>query len=190
MMDKMITLPIEFKSGEGGFSTDPLTYKQIKRNGNLALYERSREGKVHDYELILITVIPKGTVQKFPNGITKIIEDDTEHYPTTGSFGKKAWALGFNREPAEKYFEMKLVKRDFIAVEDSTEETETVEVEIPIAVKVDGEFSTKEYAEKHGIEYPIAYLAIKEGLGKGTIKFVRSERRNVKGKPTKLFVMT
>lgn len=184
----MITLPIEFKSGEGGFSTDPLTYKQIKRDGNLALYERSREGKVYDYELIIITVVPKGTVQKFPNGVIKTIEDDTEHYPSTGSFGKKAWALGFDRVAAEKYFEERLTKRDFVAVEKPEEET-AAEVEIPVSVKVDGEFSTKEYAEKNKMDYPTAYLAIKAGLADGTIKFIREERRNVKGKPTKLFIM-
>ena len=187
----MITLATEFKSGEGGFSTDPLTYKQIKRNGNLALYERSREGKVYDYEMIVITVVPKGTVQKFPNGVTKVIEDDTEHYPSTGAFGKKAWALGFNRDTAEKYFDERLAKRDFVAVDEPETETETSEEKtpVPVSVKVDGEFSTKEYAEKNNMDYPTAYLAIKAGLADGKIKFTREERRNVKGKPTRLFVM-
>lgn len=187
----MITLETEFKSGEGGFSTDPLTYKQIKRNGNLALYERSREGKAYDYELILITVVPKGTVQKFPNGVIKVIEDDTEHYPSTGAFGKKAWALGFNRESAEKYFEERLAKRDFIATDEPAIETEIAEEEtpVPVSVKVDGEFSTKEYAEKNKMDYPTAYLTIKAGLANGTIKFVREERRNTKGKATRLFIM-
>jgi len=186
----MITLETEFKSGEGGFSTDPLTYKQIRRDGNFALYERSREGKPYDYELILITVVPKGTVQKFPNGVTKVIEDDTEHYPSTGAFGKKAWALGFNRVDAERYFDERLAKRDLVVADEPEGETIIEEkTPVPVSVKVDGEFSTKEYAEKNKMDYPIAYLAIKAGLADGTIKFVREERRNVKGKPTKLFVM-
>jgi hypothetical protein len=48
-----------------------------------------------------------------------------------------------------------------------------------------GEFSTKELAEFNKVDYPIAAVFMKENPT--AIKFVRSERRNAKGKPTNLF---
>lgn len=63
--------------------------------------------------------------------------------------------------------------------------TDVKAIVIPI-----GEFSTKELAEKNGIEYPQAFLHLKTLLASGAVKWVRDERRNVKGKPTRLFIKT
>ncbi len=174
----MIVLEKEFVSGEGGFSTDPLTYKQLKRTGNFALYERSRDGKVKDYEVIIIRIDPKGK-QVF----SKVVEEDTEMYPSSGQWGKKAWSFS-NLGGAKQRFD-DLVSQ---GIEDA-EEDENPTPEKAIVVP-DGEFSTKELAEANNITYLAASLFIKAGLGDGTIQFVREERRNAKGKATKLYRKT
>lgn len=50
-----------------------------------------------------------------------------------------------------------------------------------------GEFSTTELAEFNKISYPNASVFLKASLEAGTIKFVKEERRNAKGKATKLY---
>jgi hypothetical protein len=85
----MKTLQTEFISGDGGFSANPLTYKQLARNQNYAIYERSRDGEVKDYEVFKIRILPKG--HKI---FAKILEDDEEQYPSTGQFGVSAWSFG------------------------------------------------------------------------------------------------
>lgn len=82
----MKTLEIEFTSGEGGFSTTPLTYKQIVRNQDFAIYERTLNGKIRDYELIKIKVQLKGH-QIFQ----KIVDEDTEVYPSSSQWGHFGW---------------------------------------------------------------------------------------------------
>jgi len=89
----MIKLETQFVSGAGGFAQEPLTYTQIATNDTAAVYERSRDGKVKDYEVFLHKVTPKGFVQKFPNGKVNVIEDDTQTYPSSEQFGKRAWAF-------------------------------------------------------------------------------------------------
>ena len=84
----MIKLDVTFESGEGGFSQAPLTYKQVVRNDRFAVYERSREGKVRDYEVIKIQL------QKAGQQIFKqIIKEDTERYPSSSQWGFSAWSF-------------------------------------------------------------------------------------------------
>ncbi len=177
----MIILEKEFVSGDGGFSTDPLTYKQLQRTEKVALYERSRKGKVKDYEVIVIRVDPKGKVQKFPNGIVKVIEEDIEKYPSTGQWGKMAWSFCVLGGAKARFEE--LVAQG--VREDAEEENPTPEKTIDIPL---GEFSTTELAEKNGISYPKAIIFMRDCIENNTIKFVREERRNAKGKATKLYI--
>lgn len=94
----MIKLEIEFVCGSDGFSSDPLTYKQIIRNENFAMYERSRDGKVHEYEVFKITFTKKGT--KLFN---TVIEDDTERYPSAEKFGRTAWSIKSYDKAMQKF---------------------------------------------------------------------------------------
>ena len=177
----MITLEKEFVSGEGGFSTDPLTYKQLKRTEGFAVYERSRDGKVKDYEVIVVRVDPKGKVQKFPNGIVKVLEDDIEHYPSTGQWGKLAWSFR-KLGGAMARFDALIAQ----GIEDDAEE------ENPTPEKVivihNGEWTIGELGEKNGIEYVTAHVFVKAALAAGSVKFVREERRNVKGKASRIYI--
>lgn len=200
----MIQLPLSFVSGDGGFSTSPLTYTQLKRNDKFAVYERSRDGKPYDYEVITIKVNPKGKELKFPNGIVKVVEDDTELYPTTSQWGRLAWTLPNQGIAMVRFLELSkegitedislssdVVKDPTPALQSENHPDETEDDAKPykgpdLLIPV-GEFSTKDLAAFNNVEYPTAFLFRKDREHKGQIKFVRSERRATKGKPTQLF---
>lgn len=203
----MIQLATSFVSGEGGFSANPLTYTQLKRNDVAAVYERSRDGKVYDYETFLIKVDPKGKVFKFPNGVTKTLQDDMEKYPSSSQFGRIAWSFTSRGMAMLRFLELTQGKASEVVVEGDEKEAETPPANDSVdsapsepAEETDdkpykgpdllipvGDFSTKELAEKNGVQYPIAFLFLKDREKKGKIKFVRKERRAAKGKPTSLF---
>jgi len=170
----MIKLEKTFVSGEGGFSTDPLTYTQLARSETTAIYERSRNGVPKDYEVFRIKILPKGT-----KVFQTVTEDDQEKYPGTSQFGFIAWSYN-NRARAMKAYE-DLTKEAAGAAEEEAKPAKAVVVPV-------GEFSTIELAEKNGIQYATASIFMKDALSTNKIKFVREERRNVKGKPTKLYI--
>jgi hypothetical protein len=179
----MIKLETEFVSGEAGFSQDPLTYKQVKRTDAVALYERSRNGVVKDYEVFLVKVKAKGTKETFPNGVVKILEDDTERYPSTGQWGRIAWSFRCKGGAEAKFDE--LVK----GVTEEAEEEEKPESSVKTVVLTipEGEWTVGELAEKNHVSYPAAFLFVKAALGEQKVKFVREERRHAKGKASKLY---
>lgn len=200
----MIELEKEFKSGDGGFSANPLTYTQLKRNEKVAIYMRSRDGKPFDFEVFLIKVKKKGT-QIFQ----KILEDDTECYPSSSQFGRTAWS--FSSQGLAMCRFQDLINGD---VNDENAPDETPEViNAPInpnpVVKINddndddakpykgpdltipvGEFSTKQLAEYNKVQYPIAFLFRKEAEKNGKIKFSRKQKAEGRGKPTDIFVAT
>jgi hypothetical protein len=173
----MIKLPTEFVSGDGGFTTDPLTYKLVTRNDMAAVYERSRDGHVKDYEAFLIKVDPKGKIQKFPGGTIKVVEDDTEKYPTNSQFGRIAWSFG-NKEAAIRRFE----KISIIPPDDEDDEP-VQKIVVPV-----GEFTVTELATQNKVEYVTAAMFVKASVADGSVKFVREERRNLRGKMSKIYV--
>ncbi len=190
----MIQLEQTFVSGAGGFNADPLTYRQIKRTSKHAIYERSRDGVIKDYETIIIRLEPKGNQIKFPNGTVTIAEDDTEHYPATGRFGFTAWSFG-NLKAAEQCFD-ELENPKSKAVPEKAENIPYVEEEkeekapaktitIPL-----GEFVTKDIATQNDVDYAAAALFIKMGIANGSMKFVRQERRQAKGKMSNVYIKT
>lgn len=174
----MIKLEEQFTSGDGGFSTDPLNYKQLKRTETVALYERSRRNHILDYEVFVIKIDPKGKVNKFPGGVIKVNPDDKEKYPSSGQWGKIAWSCSNLTRANERFDE--LVKNANLAMEEPTDEVEFI---IPTE-----EFTTAEFANKNEIMYPIAALFIKANVELGKIKFLREERRNAKGKASKIYI--
>ena len=196
----MIQLATSFVSGEGGFSQNPLTYTQLKRSDKAAVYSRSRDGKVCDYEVFLIKIDPKGKTFKFPNGVIKTLEDDTEKYPSSSQFGRIAWSYTSLGMANHRFHELThgKVKEEPDSEEESSSDpvAETPHKEITkenkpysggdLLIPV-GEFSTQELADKNNVAYVNAYLFVKDQERKGKVKFSRKERRNAKGKPTTLF---
>jgi len=173
----MIKLEETFVSGDGGFSSEPQTYTQLKRTNKAAIYQVSRNNKIRGFEVFLIKIRPKGT-QTFQ----KTAEDDEEKYPSTGTFGKSAWFTS-TLDRAEARFK-ELMGEVVIEEIDTPKEPS---VKQAIAVPSIGEFTVNDYADQHGMTYANAYLLIKEKLADGSIVFLREERRNLKGKLSKVY---
>lgn len=165
----MIKLETTFVSGDGGFSTNPLTYTQLARTDKVAIYERARNGRAFDFEVFNIKVLPKGT-----KVFESITEDDQERYPGSSQFGFSAWTFVSRDRAMDRYNE--LVK------ESLGETTEKKELVIPV-----GEFTVGELAEKNSVDYARASLFVKTGVESKVIRFVREERRQAKGKPNKIY---
>ena len=183
----MIILEKTFTSAAGGFAGDPLNYKQLIRSDKAAVYERSRHGIVKDYETVKIRIVHSGTVQKFPNGVTKITEEDEEIYATTSLWGKIGWSfhgLGGKQAAINKFNELNTTQA--VKDEEESNEIEVTNSNTTFMFPV-GKFSTREFADSNHIEYITASLFIKEQVTAGSVKSVGSERRNVKGKATNLF---
>lgn len=154
-----------FVSGEGGYSQDPLTYTLVKRSNKAAIYKRSLNGRVKDFEVFEIKIRPKGT-----KIFKKISEEDEELYPSASQFGFIAWSYK-NLTAAENCF-------------DELNKAVIQEAKAEFAIPEE-EFTTTELADKNNTNYIIASNFIKNNPDK--IKFVREERRNLKGKMTKIF---
>jgi hypothetical protein len=159
-----------FISGEAGFSADPLTYTQIIRSKIAAVYKRSKGEVVKDFEVFLIKVLPKGT-----KIFDKITEEDQERYCTTSQFGIIGWSFHgkYGKEAAIRKFE-ELNKELIEIVPDK-------EIILPNDL-----FSISELAELNKTTYIKASIFVKENLDK-TIKFVKKQRRQLKGKGTSLY---
>lgn len=168
----MIKLELTFVSGEGGFSTDPLTYTQLARTDSLAIYERGRDGKAVDFEVFRIKVLPKGT-----KVFQTVTEDDQEKYPGSSQFGFIAWTF-IDRARAFARFEQ--LKTE--AVDKAEEKEAKKDLTIPV-----GEFTVGEFAEKNGMTYANAFVFVKGAVEAGSVKFVKEERRQAKGKPSKIY---
>ena len=197
----MKTLETTFVSSAGGFQNEPLTYNQIARNEKFAVYQRSRDNIVKDYEVFEIRIIPKGKVNKFPGGIVTVQEDDTEQYATTSFWGKIAWSFGNKTAAMDKFNALVTGAIPLVETNDAGEVTDDAETS-PISqpgrrgrapkerkelVIPEGKFSVNDLATQNDVEYVDASFVIKAGLENNTIKFVCEERRNAKGKPTRLY---
>lgn len=202
----MIELETQFVSGDGGFSSNPLTYTQLKRNEKAAVYMRSRNGIPYDYETFMVKVKPKGT-----RIFQKILEDDTECYPSSSQWGRVAWSFTQIGLAMAKFHDLSQNKLDENIIENESDSSNDVLVPVISVIPSEitdatdnelaedkpykgptlripiGEFSTKELAEYNDVQYAIAFLFLKEQEKQGKIKFVRKERRATKGKPTSLF---
>lgn len=185
----MIILEETFTSAAGGFAGEPLNYKQVIRSDKAAVYERSRDGIIKDFETIKIRITPSGTVQKFPNGVTKITEDDTENYATTSLWGKIGWSFKNKQAAINKFNELNSVQ----AVKDDSEDEPMA---VNVASKINNttfifpataNFSTKDFAETNKCEYITASVYIKQSVNNGSIKSAGTERRNSRGKLTNLY---
>jgi hypothetical protein len=183
----MIKLEQTFTSAAGGFGADTLKYIQVIRSDKAAVYERSRDGIVKDWEAIKIKVIPANTVQKFPNGVTKTTTEDEEMYATASGWGKSGFSFhGANGKQAaiNKFNELNTAQ----AVKDD----EPVAVNVPSKFNnttfvFPATFSIKDFAETNKCEYITASLFVKEQIAAGSVKQVGEERRAAKGPMSKIY---
>lgn len=173
----MKELPTYFKSGRGGFSPEQVEYVQIVREGKYAIYERRRNDKTFDYEVIIIKVLPAGT--KIFNGVT---EEDEEHYPGTSQWGSAGWSCVTEARAREKFQEL----LDLPEVTDDQprgkRRKQRQELQYP-----EGEFTVKGLVPLNSDwTAGTVYIQLQKDLKEGLVKLVREESKG-KGKPSKIY---
>lgn len=194
----------EFKTNANGLGV--MNFKMIRRGVNPAgkavyIYFRSRlDGRPFNYEVFIPSITKAGTIQKFPNGSTRTIEDDTENYPGASSFGRTAWECYSLRHSERRYNDLMNTNVEVESIEDEPEEKVIIESAVdsvkhrgrpkgirPVLTIPDSNFSVNELAELNKVEYITASVFVKDAIAAKQIQFVRTERRNVKGKPTNIY---
>lgn len=192
-------------TGDGLGQSSAVTLTQLQRTDKVALYRRThKNGRPQGYEVFMVKIVEAGT--PLPGG--GVVEESYEQYPTANRFGRIAWApssLGH----AKTIYENLLKGRKPCDIEEVNNQTcDDVEgedcSETPAVPRVPGqrgrakgerpqltvpstEFTVKELAELNKVDYPVAFIFIKEATAANTIKFLRTERRNAKGKESSIF---
>ena len=200
---------IEFEFVTNANQTGKMTFKRVKqgvnpKGNNVYIYSRTKmDGTLFSYEVIVPNIKKAGTYP-LPGDKTITYTEDFEEYPGASVFGRIAWEF-HQWAAAEAKFNLLTA----VAVPEVEEEAESNKDYIPgdvcrqtpapkrrgrqkgprpvLTMPPVGElFSVKELAAKNNVEYIVADVFRKEALGK-TIQFVKTERRNPKGKETSLY---
>lgn len=148
------------------------TFTQIRREGNVYMYRRTRmDGTFKSYEVFMAKFIKKGTT--LPGGMVE--KEDRFQYPGSASFGKTAYDCRTETD-ADKRFE-ELLKKSKLAQESLEEAKITgkrnkgrraktkVEVKLP-----SGKFTMKMLIANTGLSQPVLYLIVKQWLADNRIK--------------------
>ena len=187
----------QYKHGTNLEGKDVYIYERFHTTGDLI-------GKRFGIE-VFIAMITKAGTYPLPGGKTITYEEDFHQYPGASAFGRIAWFHHHMKFAEEKFDELmnKGEVEEVIVSDNGTEiivplPTDSVENEPkhrgrkkqdrPELLYPVSEFSIGELAEFNKIEYPICFVALKEQETLGVVKFVREERRNARGKATRLFV--
>lgn len=184
----MITLEKEFETNAN--STGLQTFRQVKvgvrkvvnrrtkeaRDQNVYVYQRiTKDGSTFGFEVVVPHVLKSGTVQKFPNGTTREIADDTEMYPGASQFGTLGWFCA-NQDRAEELFDE--------LIQESVSDSESNEEE---AIRIPNhEFAVKDYAEELGLSYIEVSNWAQAMIREGKIRVIRTERRAARGRATNI----
>ncbi len=167
----MKTLELEkVWTGDGLGQSDAVTLKQIKRSAHVAMYQRvTKNGMTQGYEVFHVKVVEAGT----PLPGNAVVPETYEQYPSANRFGKNAWCMS-SRDRADQLYDK---------LHTTTITEETTVLSIP-----EGEFTVGELATLNKVEYVTAATFVKEACTTSKVRFVREERRNLKGKASKVYV--
>lgn len=187
---------ITYKPIETNFTKTGFQFRQIFRDGDVAIFHKATiKGALHPvsadcgFETVVIT-------RHDGYEIAGVKMEPAEQYPGNEAWGSRGWTYQNLLSAINKY-EILLGKVVAPAP------VETVEGEVaPVDAggrrgRVKGvrpslvipviHFSVKDLAEANKVEYPVAFLFVKEAEEAGTIKFERTERRAAKGKESKIY---
>lgn len=137
-------------------------FKQLRKDGGVALYERLKDGKHYDYEVFVIKTIAAGT--PLPNG--KKVEETYEQYPGAAVWGKSAWSPA-TLEQANAMFDNLVVKLRSEAGQPKRRGRKskiTKEIVLPR-----GKFTMKALITKTGLTQPVLYLRLQKLIKTGKV---------------------
>lgn len=163
-------LPVQKEFIRNVDSVGDMQFVQIKREGDVCIYKRSREdGNIFGYEVITLKQVKAGT--PLPGGNT--VEEDYESYPGKSDFGKNSWFCT-SLDRAEEYFHKAVNKQNGVVEETS--------YEIP-----NQEFTVSEFGILNKvINKTSCYLVIQKLIDNQKVKELRRESKG-RGLPTVIY---
>lgn len=121
---KKLELEFQTNADQAGLHT----FKQVKREGNVAIYQRIRkDGSTHTFETFLIKIVKAGTV--FAKGAPPV-KEDYESYPGKSAFGRYAYSCK-DMAHAERRFDELVANQKNLNTEviDASEGDDSIEVD-------------------------------------------------------------
>ena len=156
-------------------------------------------GKVFGYEVFTPTITKAGTVQTFPNGTTRTIEEDTENYPGASLFGRIAYFCSSMASAEKRFAEMMGEIIEEVAEEEEKKIVKFPEppkaIELPKGKKPTmiipvGEFTIDDLAQQNNVSYPTARHGLQFFLHDGEVKLAKEQRVGSAKRRTKFFTKT
>jgi hypothetical protein len=145
------------------------TFKQLRKENGVALYQRLKGDRHFCYELFIIKTIKAGT--PLPGG--KKVEEDYEQYPGAAQWGKTAWSAA-SIDIAEDKFDQ-LVKK--LKSEAGQPKRRGRKSKLPQTIVLPkGEFTMKMLIADTGMTQPVLYLRLQALIKSGAVVEVRRER--------------
>lgn len=141
------------------------TFRQLRKDHGVALYERIRPDNSHfGYEVFVIKTVKAG--KKLPGG--KVVEEDYERYPGAHVWGKTAWSAKTLDEAEEKFDKL-------VATAQSEEgqpkrrgrKSKKVSLVLP-----KGDFTMKMLIAETGLTQPVLYVRLQKMIAEGAVKEV------------------
>lgn len=195
---------ITYKPLETEFNKSGFRFRLIRRENDVAIYHKVALKGVHhpaDFDSGFETV-RIGRHDGYE--IAGVRVEPAETLPGNEQWGVKGWSYPTLFSAESKFEELlgrstPVQTSDDIEGEDCSETSEVsslprasgqrgrVRGERPQLTVPETEFTVKELAELNKVEYPVAFTFIKEATEAKTIQFLRTERRNAKGKESSIF---
>ena len=206
-MIKCIDTEFQTNANQTGIQTFRMITQGLLENGRHAyIYQRTRQDQtIFGFEVFIPTIKKAGTYP-LPGGKTITYNEDFEEYPGASKFGISAWFYPTLGMAEKRYNELMEVAPEIPDELETPADPGLPVVSESVAVnsgvprgrgrpKVDrpplslpaGEFSCKELAASNSVDYPVAFLFLKEQEAAELVKRTRTERRAVKGPETQLF---
>lgn len=173
-----------------GFGGNPRLIKQLKREGDVAIYSRTvdKTGRDDGYEVVKI-----GRHNGYELGGNFIIPAET--YPGASAFGKTGFS--YSNLPAAELKFKELLEKQAVRNEEDTEAALTGSVvnrrgrpsskKADVALLIpDVQFSHEDFANLNNMTKPNSYLPLRSLVDSGTI-VLDGTRPSGRGKPTNLF---
>ena len=186
---------INYKPIETAFTKNGFQFSQIKRDGDIAVFHKAAiKGPLHPvafdagFETVVIT-------RHDGYEIAGVKMEPAEQYPGNEMWGTRGWTFKTLLEASNKFDRLHGVPVAEVVSVSNVEVTPAVtgghrgrtRGVRPTLTIPGSDFSVKDLAEANKVEYPVAFLFVKEAEEGGTIKFLRTERRAAKGKESKIY---
>ena len=143
-------------------STGNHTFRQLRKQDGVALYERIRPDNSHfGYEVFVIKTVQAG--KKLPGG--KVVEEAYERYPGAHVWGKTAWSRKDLGSAEEKFDELvAMVQNEQGQPKRRGRKSKKVSLVLP-----KGNFTMKMLIAETGLTQPVLYVRLQKLIKDGSV---------------------